>query len=133
MIKATKILFLIYYASGVFLLPIGDFSIISDLPQIFHRCKTTEDKDLTVFDFITDHLINFDQIFDKHNNGDEQKPHAPIQNHSYNQTITCQNILPLRVEISPIHFLKLKTNISYIDNFVKSDYTSKILRPPIIS
>ena len=48
---------------------------------MYQHCKATEDKDMTPLDFITDHLINIDGIFDKHDNGDEQKPHTPIQLH----------------------------------------------------
>ena len=54
---------------------------------MYAHCKTTEDKDLSVLDFISDHLINIDGLFDAHNNGDHQKPHKPFNfNHLSNGT-----------------------------------------------
>ena len=58
-------------------MPMGDFSSITDLPAMYRNCKATEDKDMTPLDFITDHLVDIDCIFDAHENGDEQKPHTP--------------------------------------------------------
>ena len=68
---------LCYYLCGIICLPIGDFSTITDLPKMYSHCKLIEDKEMTPFDFITDHLINIDGLFDKHENGDHQKPHNP--------------------------------------------------------
>ena len=56
-----------------------DFSVLKDIPEIYSHCKATEDKDMAPLDFITDHLVNIDGIFDHHDNGDDQKPHAPSQ------------------------------------------------------
>ena len=36
---------------------------------------------MTAFDFITDHLLNIDCLFDAHNKDDEQKPHQPYPLH----------------------------------------------------
>ena len=72
-------IFLVYWAFGMFALPNMNFSALQDIPEQYMHCKETEDKDLTVIDFITDHLINIDCIFDKHDNGDDQKPHKPFQ------------------------------------------------------
>ena len=80
--KVFLTFFLVYWLFGMFMLPDGDFSAISNIPQQYKHCKETEDKDLTVWDFITDHLINIDSLFDSHDKGDEQKPHKPFQ---YNQ------------------------------------------------
>ena len=56
----------------------GDFSMLNELPEMYSHCKATEDKDMTPLDFITDHLVNIDGLFDKHENGDKQKPHSPF-------------------------------------------------------
>lgn len=78
--KTILIKFLIiFYSLGTIFLPMGDFSALGDLHKMYAHCKATEDKDMTVMDFITDHLINIDGVFDKHQNGDEQKPHKPFE------------------------------------------------------
>jgi len=64
-----------FYSLGTIFFPMSDFSIIENLPKMYEHCKATEDKDMTALDFVTDHLINIDSLFDNHDNGDEQKPH----------------------------------------------------------
>ena len=61
------------------LLPLGDLSAIEFIPQWYAQCKATEDHDMTFVDFITDHLINLDQVTDAHGDGDHQRPHLPFQ------------------------------------------------------
>lgn len=127
--KAIYLFLFAFYSFGTLCLPLGDFTVLQDLPQMYRNCKTTEDKNMTPIDFITDHLINIDCIFDKHDNGDEQKPHTPFQfHHSQTQTtfvapqfdfftskpIPSKNKLPIYTEI-----------------FYHSDYIFKIFRPPI--
>jgi len=70
---------IIFYSLGMIFLPMGNFSGLGDLQKMYEHCKVTEDKDMTPMDFITDHLINIDGLFDKHQNGDEQKPHKPFE------------------------------------------------------
>lgn len=67
-----------YFLLGQMLLPNGDFAVLPNLPAMYAHCQATEDKDLTIVDFITDHLINVDGVFDAHDDGDEQKPHIPF-------------------------------------------------------
>ena len=64
--KLFSILTLVYYSIGSLILPASDFSIIPELPQMYEHCKATEDKDMNFSDFITDHLLNIDGIFDQH-------------------------------------------------------------------
>ncbi len=84
---AVTILFLLYYLFGSIVLPLGDFSTVADLPDMYHHCKATEDIDLTAMDFVTDHLLNIDGLFDQHDHHDRQKPHKPFhsqfQHHSF--------------------------------------------------
>ena len=96
---------------------------------MYNHCKSTEDKDMTLIDFITDHLINIDRLFDKHDKGDSQKPHAPV---NFHQTISASNYILYenRLITSPVKTV----NCSYTDyykNIVIADFTNSILRPPI--
>lgn len=97
---------------------------------MYEHCKKTEDKDMTAFDFITDHLLNIDGIFDKHDNGDEQKPHSPVQ---YNHTQTLTNFITQKIAISVIKPNSSKSKFPiYTDNFYLSDYCPSVFRPPIV-
>jgi len=108
----------------------GDFSMLKEIPEMYRHCKATEDKDMTPLDFITDHLINIDGLFDKHENGDAQKPHTPPQTQHQGQT-TISFITYFSFSVIPFHPLKAKPAIP-ADNFSTSDYISNIFRPPIV-
>jgi hypothetical protein len=110
----------------------GDFATLQDLPEMYRHCKAAEDKDMTLIDFITDHLVNIDGIFDKHNNGDEQKPHSPIQNQHTSSLIVILQ-LPSVFNFKKVNnFVVKQSNFYHSDNFIKSEYISKIFRPPIV-
>ena len=129
--KALNIFLLAFYSFGTFCLPLGDFSILADLPQMYHHCKTTEDKDMTPIDFITDHLVNIDGMFDEHQNGDEQKPHQPIQNNHHTQTVF-SFITTYNISSTVIIPNQTKPTI-YKTSFTTSEYITKIFRPPILA
>ena len=133
--KIAHIFLLIYYTFGTICLPMSDFSTLSDLPKMYEHCKSTEDKDMTVIDFVTDHLVNIDSIFDNHDNGDEQKPHKTVD-FTVHHTV-CQ----MFQEIKTIEF---KNNIQFvahnqikISNYKNSLYSfnimASIFRPPIVA
>lgn len=114
---------------GFLLLQQSDFSTIQDLPAMYRHCKATEDKDLTLLDFITDHLLNLDCIFDQHDNGDPQKPHVPPQfNHQSYQNVFVIN----EIVIHTNEPMKLVQNLGFhSDSMELKDYIGKIFRPPI--
>jgi hypothetical protein len=127
--KLAAILLFCYYAFGTLCLPLGDFSVARDLPEMYAHCKSTEDKDMTAIDFITDHLMNIDCIFDRHDDGDDQKPHTPVQLHHSQAQITFITQLVKINFINPSeeHFkLPLFSEGIYI-----SGYISEIFHPPI--
>jgi hypothetical protein len=128
--KTVNIFLLAFYSFGTFCLPLGDFSVLQDIPEMYRHCKATEDKDMTPLDFITDHLVNIDGLFDKHDKGDEQKPHTPIQfRHSQIQTTFLVN----QFEFSVSKPMPSKNKLPvYSEVFYFSGYISKIFRPPIV-
>lgn len=76
-------LFATYYTLGSLILPCGNFSVLPELKNMYEHCQQTEDKDMNFIDFITDHLLCVDAIFDQHTNADHQKPHSyTFQNHT---------------------------------------------------
>lgn len=127
--KRFNIFFLVFYSLGTFCLPKGDFSVLQDIPEMYRQCKETEDKDMGPFDFITDHLLNIDGIFDKHKNGDDQKPHKQkqidhqVQPLTYFKTYFAFSLaLAIPVSVNP--------GIIYY-KFLPSDFIFNIFRPPI--
>lgn len=85
---------------------------------------------MTAFDFITDHLINIDGIFDKHDNGDEQKPHSPIQfHHTFAQIVFITQQLQLSFTKPLSHITDFRL---YIDSLCFSNFIPFVFRPPIV-
>ena len=128
--KATLSLFIVsYYLFGILCLPRCDFSVLTDLPEMYRQCKSTEDKDMGPLDFITDHLLNIDGVFDKHDKGDEQKPHNPLQ---FRHTLTQTVFFPAQIIASLLIPLKFISQHSILEEiFSLSAYCSPLFRPPI--
>lgn len=64
-------------------MPQGDFSAIAHLPAMYHHCQSTEDPDMNLADFITDHLLNLDEFFSDTKETDEHElPHNPLPFHT---------------------------------------------------
>ena len=120
-----------YYLVGNLVLPCSDFSTLVELPGMYNHCKATEDKDMTVVDFITDHLLNIDGALDKHDNGDRQKPHKPFEFNHTIQTVIFSD--QTNTANSFVRSFPVKSNLPvYREDFYRSDYSANILRPPII-
>ena len=113
-------------------LPMGDFSSLQDIPKMYSSCKEHEHHDMTLCDFVIDHLINIDSIFDKHENGDDQKPHIPFHfHHSQTVILYFQELKNFQfksyTQILDVKIVTFTFNKSiYIFNFINS-----IFRPPI--
>ena len=105
---------LFYYVLGTLFLPSGDFSSLSDLPTMYQHCKQSEHHDMNVFDFVSDHLINIDGLFDDHQDGDDQRPH---QNFPIHHSGTITFVYPESIQFSNRLF-----PISTIQKF--TDYSS---------
>lgn len=126
--KAICILVLVYYSIGSIILPSADFSIIPNLPELYAHCKETEDKDMNLVDFITDHLMNIDGIFDAHENGDEQKPHEPFD-HQINSSFAFLMFHPIPELSQPKE--TIQSSVITPNKVYQFDFIGNIFRPPI--
>jgi hypothetical protein len=111
----------------------SNFSVLPDLPEMYNDCRLHEDKDMTMVDFFTDHLLNFDGVFDKHENGDEQKPHTPSHKNHISQIILYSNINPYCFKKLIVIFFENRKIIFVTNTKIVSNFTSKIFRPPILT
>jgi len=119
-----------YYLFGSLCLPESDFAALTDLPKMYRHCKSTEQTDMSPLDFITDHLLNIDGVFDKHENGDEQKPHSPFTyHHQLSQNIFIVQHCLTSISEPTTSNSELST---FTEQFYLFDYVSEILRPPIV-
>lgn len=76
--RSFTLLYALHLFLGAAFLPFGDLASLDHLPEWYAHCKEEEDADMTPLDFITDHLVNVDHLFDAHGSGDHQRPHQPF-------------------------------------------------------
>lgn len=132
--RAASIFTLLYFAIGKLILPMGDFSVLPDLPLMYLHCKATEHYDMNPLDFITDHLINIDGLFDAHDNGDEQKPHRPFPLHHLPvQSLFVSQPLASRIEFWPVIPAEKRVMPAFETRWHGEDFWGRIFRPPILA
>ena len=78
--KLLGVILFSYFLSGTLLLPQGDFATLPDLPRMYAHCRDTEDHDLTIPDFIEEHLFVMDDLMGELPEP-EDKPHQPVEFH----------------------------------------------------
>lgn len=106
---------------------------MTDLPEMFRHCRDTEDPDLNVFEFLTEHVSAIGQLMEGIDHDDEEsddKPHVPVAYHSQLQVSYIAQRFTARIEKPVISIPKVfapATEQVYI-----SAYISSIFRPPIV-
>lgn len=129
--RLACILLLICFLISTICVPEADFSLLSQLPALYRHCKATEDADMNFIDFITDHLINIDGIFDKHLPGDDQKPHQPFQFHNIQHAIDFIGA-SLQINITgPVFQLDVHKQIK--STSYHSSYIAYVFHPPDVT
>jgi hypothetical protein len=124
---ACIVLLFCFFVSTI-CVPEGDFSLLPQLPALYKYCKTTEDSDMNFIDFLTDHLINIDGIFDKHLPGDDQKPHHPFQFHNVQHAIVYTGSFS-KIDFSKPVFELIRIK-SLKKNSYHSNYIAYVFHPP---
>ena len=129
--RIVLLLLSVYLFFGCIFLPEGDFGFLAELPAMYHQCQANEHKDMNLADFITDHLINIDGVFDSHDKGDAQKPHHPFH-FNHNVSISIVRHFPVIssffILLSPLK----ETQIFSIENLLSFELISNVFRPPIV-
>jgi hypothetical protein len=127
--RLFAILLFAYFTLGTLLLPMGDFSVLPDLPRMFAHCRETEDPDLDIADFVEEHLLQLDDLMgEAPEPGD--KPHQPVQFHHVNVPITIAAPQVLAAVELPI--LTEPQQPFVVDEVYLADYPASVFRPPIV-
>jgi len=123
------ILTAIYFFAGSILLPQGDFAALTQLPDMYRNCQTTEDVDMGLVDFITEHLLNLDGgIEDKNDIDDHELPHNPVPFHTASNTIYFINE-PAQISFGVIQSVLLN-QADYHSPYFPRITSHKIFQPP---
>jgi len=131
-LKTLTLLLLFYFTAGTMFLPAGDFSTLPDLPKMYADCKSMEDPDMDLGDFITEHLLEINGmagVFKQQADEPNEKPHQPVQfHHQFIQISFAAKQLKIELQqpVVVIHQL-----IPVVKRVCLSDYTASVFRPPI--
>jgi len=125
----TTVILGLFFLAGSCILPLGDFSLMNDLPSMYKNyCKVTKEEP-DVLDFIGDYLMGGKDLLG-HNRGDKPASSAsPIQ---YRH----QAGISLFYAVQPIQ-LTVKTEPAAVEypncpqTLHLSEYHGKLLRPPL--
>ena len=119
---------LAYFFLGSMVLPQGDFSVLPQLPKMYQHCKSVEDADMNLIDFVFDHLMGIDGSFDQHENGDHEKPHSttPFQHQQH------QSVFNFSFSFSGNLFSELKSVFinNFLIEFLAEDFSRGIFHLP---
>jgi hypothetical protein len=128
--KAITLLMACFILTGSVVLPLGDFSLTRDLPEMYRNySKITTPEELSVFDFIGDYLLHGKEILG-HN--DHDKPQ--------NGTNTVQfqhQPVPFYVVLPPVHLPVITIHGDIVAHppigiaAHTSDFKNKLFRPPL--
>jgi hypothetical protein len=119
-----------YFLLGSIILPLGDFSLIRDLPQMYHAYeKLADPNERGMADFIGDYLLGGKAIFGHNKNDIPESGQSNVQfQHArcfcsivsiHSQTIT--TIVAVAVIDHPDVFTAINT----------SEFHNELLRPPL--
>ncbi|MFZ1678879.1 MAG: hypothetical protein WBP41_20495 [Saprospiraceae bacterium] len=128
--RIFSIFLLVYYAVGTLCLPMGDFSSLQDVPAMYRYCKSTEQPGMSIFGFVTGHLLNIDGMSDVRDHHDTQKAHTTPPKH--HQHVKVFGVLTFAVHPAPKPTIQLIQTENITDEFYLSDYVTDIFHPPTV-
>jgi hypothetical protein len=130
MVKRTMAIFLtLYFLAGSVLLPLGDFSLIKDLPGMYHSYAKIKVGKPDVIDFVGDYLMGGKSILGHNAHDDASKAGSDLQfQHQANMSLyfVPQVYQLQRLLLEPIAEYHIHTH-----TFHTSDYQNKLFRPPL--
>lgn len=128
--KALAYFISFYFLLGSIVLPLGDFSLIRDLPQMYRAYeKLADPKELGIADFIGDYLMGGKAIFG-HNKNDAQE--TGKSNVQFQHAASFCSIVSLHAQT--ITTIVADAVITHSDISIPvntSEFHSELLRPPL--
>lgn len=126
----TRIFLAILFLTSSSILPMGDFSLMQELPAMYHNyTRLTTDVDAGVIDFIGDYLLGGKEIFN-HNKNDKTDSSAGGVNF-HNQANPLPFIFLKSLESKAcVSELRKQVNTIQIPS-ISTAFQSNLFRPPI--
>jgi len=118
-----------YLLAGSMLLPLGDFSLINDLPVMYHSYTEVTAETPDVIDFIGDYLLSGKELLGHNKHDASPKADGSTQFQHQAISLLYYNGNGLRIENNAEAFIIKPTTKE--STFIPVNYQSKSFRPPI--
>ena len=130
LLKSLAVILLFYFMAGTIFLPEGDFSTLPDLPGMYASCKNTEDPDMDLPDFITEHLFEVDGLFGQDIPEPNEKPHQPVQfHHQFVQVNYTARQFKLELQLP---LADIQPAMPQQHELCLTGHTGSVFRPPMV-
>ena len=135
--KIPIILFILFYSAGTLLCPMGDFSCTKNIAQEYNQCKG-EDADIDAFDFVFEHLLNLESLFDQFETKTPEekndKPHQPFQQIQSLSQMPVVVSKHLHIESGPAYVASYQRAVYPLckDDLIPSGFLTEVFHPPSV-
>jgi hypothetical protein len=129
--KTLSLLMACLFLGSSTLLPLGDFSLMRDLPDMYHNyTKITTAEELGLIDFIGDYLLHGKEIF---GNNEHDKPATGNNTVQFQHHASSLNVVFAHVPVVLLSFPKLLTfHPLFGQPFRAAGYRDELFRPPLV-
>ncbi len=128
--KISTSLLTLYFLTGSMLLPLGDFSLMKDLPQMYKAYqKLAPHEEQDVFDFVGDYLLNGKAILGHNKHDAPESSQSGVQ---YQHSAGFCSILVVHFQLNAVavnehEIIHKQTNLPVNT----SDFHPELFRPPL--
>lgn len=131
MIKSTIALFLaFYFLVGSTILPLGDFSLMSDLPGMYKSYSKVTAEKPDIIDFLGDYVMGGKYIFGHNKHDAPLKSDGSTQFQHQATSFLYYSVSKYQLQVKPSIILDKPAIVSVL--ILTSDFQSESLRPPTI-
>jgi hypothetical protein len=119
------------FLTGSILLPLGDFSLMKDLPEMYQRYeKLAAPEEVGVIDFIGDYLFAGKALFG-HNKTD--RPESSDMSVQFQHSPSTSSFLYSNLELPNLFIRDLITSYTQSITLIETtDFHAELLRPPLV-
>jgi hypothetical protein len=120
----------LYLLAGSMVLPLGDFSLINDLPDMYHSYSEVAAETPDAIDFIGDYILSGKDLFGHNKHDAPPKTNGSLQFQHQAISILYYNANSYDIENIALVFTMEPTIKESM--FIIANYQNKSFRPPIV-
>ena len=128
MVKLLALFFAIFFLSGSTILPLGDFSLMTDLPEMYRSYSKIVAEKPDFIDFIGDYIWGGKDLLGHNKNDAPLKANGNIQFQHIANSICIVMIQPFINIYLPVHHLT--KSCTFYTMLVTKGYYSDFFKPP---